>query len=66
MSKIEAIEKQIQELSEEDLALFRQWFAEFDAELWDRQLERDVKAGKLDSLAEKALQQHGQGKTTKL
>jgi hypothetical protein len=66
MSKIEAIEKQIQELSEEDLALFRKWFAEFDAHLWDRQLERDVQAGKLDSLAEQALQEHRQGKTTKL
>ncbi len=66
MSKIDVIEKQIQELSEEDLALFRQWFAEFDAHLWDRQLERDVDAGKLDALAGKALQQHAQGKTTKL
>jgi len=66
MSKIEAIEKQIQELSEEDLARFRQWFAEFDAELWDRQLERDVAAGKLDALAVKALEEHSKGKTTKL
>lgn len=66
MSKIEAIEKQIQELSEEELSLFRQWFAEFDAALWDRQLERDADAGKLDTLAEEALRQHEQGKTTKL
>jgi hypothetical protein len=66
MSKIEAIEKQIQELSEEELSLFRKWFAEFDAQLWDRQLERDVHSGKLDSLAEEALRQHEQGKTTKL
>ena len=66
MSKIETIEKQIQELSAEDLALFRQWFAEFDAESWDRQFERDVRAGKLDALAEKALKQHAEGKTTKL
>jgi hypothetical protein len=66
MSKIEAIEKEIQELSEEDLARFRQWFAEFDAELWDRQLERDVAAGKLDAFAKKALEEHSQGKTTKV
>jgi hypothetical protein len=66
MSRIEAIEKQIQELSEEELSLFRQWFSEFDAALWDRQLERDADAGRLDSLAEEALRQHEQGKTTKL
>ena len=66
MSNIEAIERQIQELSEAELALFRQWFSEFDAELWDRQLGRDVRAGKFDALSEKALQQHAEGKTTKL
>lgn len=66
MSKIEAIEKQIQKLSEDDLARFRQWFADFDAEVWDRQLERDVAAGKLDSLAKKALEEHSKSKTTKL
>jgi hypothetical protein len=66
MSKIESIEKQIEELSDEELEKFRQWFADFDAQLWDRQIERDVKAGKLDSLAKDALKQHSSGKTTKL
>jgi hypothetical protein len=66
MTKIETIERQIQELSDEDLAKFREWFAEFDAEAWDRQFEADVNAGKLDALAEKALRQHAEGKTTKL
>ena len=44
MSKIENLEKQIQQLSPEELAEFRRWFAEFDAHLWDRQFETDVKA----------------------
>ena len=52
MSKVENLEKQIQQLSPEELAEFRRWFAEFDAHLWDRQFEADVKAGKLDALAE--------------
>lgn len=55
MTKIEIIERQIKELSREELAEFRAWFAEFDAELWDRQFEADVKAGKLDALADRAL-----------
>ena len=66
MSKIETIERQVQELSAEDLAQFRQWFAEFDADGWDRQFEADVRAGKLDALGEKALKEHAAGKTTKL
>jgi hypothetical protein len=66
MSKIETIERQVQELSAEDLAQFRNWFAEFDAEAWDSQFEADVKAGKLDALAAKALEHHDAGKSTKL
>lgn len=66
MSKIENIEHQIQALSPEELAQFRAWFSEFDWAAWDHQLERDVAAGKLDALAEKALCDHASGKTTPL
>lgn len=66
MSKIETLEKQIRQLSPEELVEFRRWYAEFDAELWDRQFESDVKAGKLDALAEKALRAHEAGHSTKL
>jgi hypothetical protein len=66
MSKIENLGKQIEQLSPEELAEFRRWFAEFDAHLWDRQFEADVKAGKLDALAEKALRAHAAGQSTKL
>jgi hypothetical protein len=66
MTKIEAIEKEIQQLSEEDLSLFRKWFAEFDFALWDRQIERDSRAGKLDALINEARRDHGAGKTKKL
>jgi hypothetical protein len=66
MNKVENIEKQIQELSSEELAEFREWFAQFDAEAWDQQLQADVKAGKLDALAESALRAHAAGRSTKL
>ena len=66
MGKIEVLERQVQALSSEDLAEFRRWFAEFDAEVWDQQFEADVKAGKLDALAEKALRAHAAGQSTKL
>ena len=64
MSKLEALERGISALSAEELAEFRRWFAEFDAAAWDRQIERDLKAGKLDALADEALRQHARGKST--
>ena len=64
MSKLEAIEKKISGLSAEGLAKFRHWFAEFDAAAWDRQIELDAKAGKLDALADEALRDHATGKST--
>ncbi|MFZ1889693.1 MAG: hypothetical protein WAU33_16855 [Candidatus Binataceae bacterium] len=64
MSKLEALEKKVSGLSAEELEEFRRWFAEFDAAAWDRQTERDVKAGKLDALADEALRDHAAGKST--
>jgi hypothetical protein len=64
MSKLENLEQQVQDLSPEELQRFRDWFLAFDWAAWDRQLERDVAAGKLDALAEKALGEHEASKTT--
>ena len=66
MSKVESIEQQIKALSAQVIVQLRAWFLEFDWALWDQQLERDVAAGKLDVLAEKALRDHAAGKTTYL
>jgi hypothetical protein len=55
VSTVEEIEQAVQGLSPEQLAAFRAWFAEFDAAVWDRQIEADVGAGRLDALAEEAL-----------
>ena len=66
MSNIEKIEQDVQALSPAELAQFRVWFLEYDWAAWDRQLERDVQAGRLDDLAEKALRDRAAGKTTPL
>ena len=58
MSRVEKIESQIRELSPEEIATLRDWFIEFDASTRDRQFEVGVRAGKLDSLAERALHDH--------
>ncbi len=66
MDKVEEIEKQVKVLSPEDLAQFRAWFLEFDWEEWDRQIERDVAAGKFNALGNKVLRDHSSGRTTPL
>jgi hypothetical protein len=66
MGKIEKIEQEIQALSPEELAQFRAWFLEYDWAAWDRQIEGDSQAGRLDDLAAKALRDHAAGKTTPL
>lgn len=66
MSTVQEIQEAVSQLPTEDLAAFRQWFAEFDAALWDRQLEADVAAGRLDQLAEEALRDLREGRCTDL
>ncbi|CAN5316738.1 hypothetical protein BH10PSE7_BH10PSE7_21730 [soil metagenome] len=63
MTKLEQIEKAVTALSPEELRTFARWFEEFHADLWDRQIERDVESGRLDAFAEKALAEHRAGKT---
>ena len=55
MDKIEKIGREIREFSPSELVAFRKWFHDFDAQAWDRQIEEDVQAGKLDAMAETAL-----------
>jgi len=66
MSTAQEIENAILKLPSEELAAFRAWFAEFDAAAWDRQFEEDVAAGRLDDLAEEALQDLFEGRCTDL
>lgn len=53
-------------LSPQELVHFRAWYAEFDADAWDRQLEQDAASGNLDALAQCALHAHTSGQTKPL
>jgi hypothetical protein len=66
MSRLEQLERDIRNLSPEELRDFRAWFVEHDSELWDRQFEADAQSGKLDSLVERGLRDHANGRSTKL
>ncbi len=63
MSEVEQIENRIKNLSPEELGRLRAWFEEFDALAWDRQIESDSAAGKLDHFIEESLAEHKAGKS---
>ena len=55
MGAVEKLELLIKSLSPEEFAQFREWFVEFEAQVWDRQIEADAAAGKLDRLIEESM-----------
>ena len=66
MSKIRELERAVRELTPEDLLAFRDWFTDFDARLWDQQIETDVAQGRLDSMSDEALTDLREGHCTDL
>jgi hypothetical protein len=66
MNQLETIEKQIAELDQDSYTRLRNWFIEFDHSVWDRKIEADSNAGKLDFLINAALSEYHQGKTKDL
>lgn len=66
MTKLEQIEKSVEALSKDELKQFAAWFAELQAERWDRQIEADASAGKLDRFADEALAELKAGRTRPL
>ena len=56
MTRIEELELAVAALPEGEYDQFRSWFLERDWEKWDRQIEADAKAGKLDFLIQEAFQ----------
>ena len=63
---VKEIEAAIAELSPDEVAQLARWFAEYQAAVWDQQLEADIKAGKLDRLAREAKNDFASGKCTPL
>jgi hypothetical protein len=64
MGCVKEIEEAVLKLSAAELARFRERFAEFDAEAWGSQIEDDVAGGRLDGLADEALEDFRAGRCT--
>lgn len=63
MARVEELANEVQQLSRQELAAFRDWFRKYDSDAWDREIEEDVLAGRLDKLASEAIEEHKAGRT---
>lgn len=66
MTTVEDIKTAILQLPPRARAELRQWYDHIEAEAWDQQIETDVRNGRLDKLADEALQALRAGTTTEL
>jgi hypothetical protein len=66
MTKVQALEEEIEKLSPEELVELRVWIDEREAEAWDREIERDAASGKLEKLFEKSMADHRAGKSREI
>jgi len=62
MSSLLTIEEEIEKLPEDDFIVLREWFQDLDSKKWDDQIEVDASSGKLDELANTALNNFKYGK----
>jgi hypothetical protein len=63
MTRVEQLEQEIATLNPDEFIQLREWLMEQDWAEWDRQIERDSAAGKLDGLMKRALADHAAGKS---
>jgi len=66
MSRVKELEGQIKALSSNEFQELRAWLAEYDAEIWDRQFLADAISGRLDAIADQAMKDFSEGRSTEL
>jgi hypothetical protein len=63
---VQELESAVKRLPPDDLNAFARWFEDFLADAWDRQIEEDVAAGRLDPAGKKADADFESGRCTPL
>jgi len=63
---VEELQTAVAQLPAEELDRFSQWFEEFLAEQWDRRIEADILAGRLDAAGRRADEEFEAGRCTPL
>jgi hypothetical protein len=64
MSTVAEIETAIQKLKPQEIHEVADWLQELRDELWDKQIDADAKAGRLDKMIGKAKADYRAGKAT--
>lgn len=62
MIKVQEIQAAIESLPQKEYVRLREWFYERDWQEWDKQIEIDSDAGKLDFLIQEALEEKAKGR----
>jgi hypothetical protein len=62
MSKVDELKREIEQLPEDEFTELVRWLSEKDWERWDKQIEDDAAAGKLDFLVHEAVEAKAKGK----
>ena len=66
MNTVQQIEEAILQLSSEEFRTLADWLIEIDQRRWDEQFERDVQSGRLDALANEAIEDFKAGRTREI
>ncbi len=66
MTRVEALEGEIQKLTGTEFAQLRDWLLEEDWDRWDEQIQKDAAGGKLEDLFAQALAAHQAGESREL
>jgi hypothetical protein len=61
MSKIDELKAEIEKLPSKEFSDLVRWLSEKDWERWDREIEADSRAGRLDFLAREAGEEKAKG-----
>ena len=59
---VEELESVVSKLPPDELARFSEWFEEFIADQWDRQIEEDARSGKLNDAVKRADEHYKAGR----
>ncbi len=63
---VQELETAITRLSKDELTALSQWFQEYLADEWDREIEADARAGRLDQAGKRAKADYDAGRCTPL
>lgn len=66
MTEIEVLQEKVKSLSENEFTEFRDWFVEYEHDIWDKQIQSDFQSGKFHNLIHNAKKEYNDGKAQEL